>query len=285
MVMIGSSLLAVADDGLRVLSVRGEVSARIRAKEIAVKAGASLPNGSQVIVGRVGHVALLSSKGMMRELHTAGTYKTDTIFIDRAVSSTFSRVAKYVYDNSFASQQIASDAGTVYRAQMIVPVWPPNIMIDTASVTVSWLSIRGFTGSYEVVIRDDNDSVIHNQKLSDTSFTIGARVLAQSYQGRCIYWSVQQENDAATASKPRCVTLASVDNRQDLASQLQELRSVCQSNQEQSAVDLCKLLIAALYEEQGFYDRALREYASCSQANDESIAATMLKNCLQRGRE
>jgi len=284
-IAIGSVLVATASDDVRVLSMRGQVTAKVGRTAQSLRSGVSLPMNATLVIGQGGYVALLTSKGAMRELRLAGMHKIDTLFTSKETSSTLSRVAKYVYANAYEKQVATSETGTVYRTQSVIPVWPPNLITDSAVITMSWLPVRGYSGSYELIIRDDRDSALYNATVADTSVSIDAGAIAGSYQGRCVYWTVQMARDVATASKPRCLTLASVDDMRELGTQVQELQLICQSNQEHSSSDICKVLIGALYEEQGFYEHARKEYASQKRDGDGVSTDILLQNCLQRGRE
>lgn len=284
-ITIGSHLLVAASDDVRVLSMRGQVTARFGGKELPLKSGSKLPMNARVVIGQGGYTALITSSGAMRELRHLGVHEIDTLFVGKESSSTLSRVAKYVYTNAYEQEAATSEAGTVYRTHTVMPIWPPNLVVDTSFITMSWFPVRNYTGAYELTIRDDNDSLLFTTKLADTTIGIDAGKIAASYRGRCVYWTVQLENDVATSSHPRCITLASKDDLQDLSIQIQELQSICGSHQENSSGDVCRVLIGALYEEQGFYERARKEYVAQLRGEDGAIAAMLLQNCLQRGRE
>ena len=284
-ITIGSHLLVAASDDVRVLSMRGQVTARVGGKELPLTSGSKLPMNARVVIGQGGYTALITSSGAMRELRHLGVHKIDTLFNGKESSSTLSRVAKYVYTNAYENQAATSEAGTVYRTHTVMPYWPPNLIVDTSVITISWFPVRNYTGAYEFTIRDDSDSVLFTTKLADTTIGIDVGSIAASYRGRCVYWTVQLEKDVATSSNPRCITLASKDDLQDLSIQMQELQSICESHQENSSGDMCRVLIGALYEEQGFYDRACKEYSSQTRGESRAVAEILLQNCLRRGRE
>lgn len=284
-VAISASLVVHAGDDIRVLSTRGQAIAKYGGKEQQVKAGALLPPSTSITIGHGGYVALLSSKGGMRELRSPGVHKTDTMFSGKTRSSTMSRVAKYVYANAYEKEVTASETGTVYRTQSVAAVWPPNLITDSADVTLSWLPVRGYSGRYEVVIRNDDDSVLLVKTTSDTSLHADAGMLTRANRGTCVYWTVQLERDIATSSKPRCITVTSPDDARELAAQVQALKTECQNTSDRDGQVVCAILIGALYEEQGYYEHARKMYASQLRDTDGEMTEVLLKNCMQRGKE
>ncbi len=284
-VAIAASFVVRAGDDIRVLSTRGQATAKYGGKEQQIKAGALLPSNTVLKIGHGGYVALLSSKGGMRELKSPGVHRTDTMFGGKTASSTLSRVAKYVYANAYEKEVTASETGTVYRTQTVAAVWPPNLITDSADVALSWRPVRGYTGRYEVLIRNDDDSLLLVKTTSDTTLRLDASILTEATRGRCVYWTVQHERDIATASKPRCIMVASRDDAQELAAQVQTLKLECQSANDRDGQAVCAILIGALYEEQGYYEHARRIYTSQLRDTDGEMTEVLLKNCMQRGRE
>lgn len=273
----------LAGDDLRVLRLRGQANSIFDNESQVLKPGSRMPIGATVVLGQGGAITLLSSAGGIRELRAPGAYKTDTLFINRPTSSTLSRVARFVYDNSYERSSAASELGTVYRSQSVVPVWPPDMITDSFDVTLRWSPIPANDALYKVLFSDDEDSIVFTAVVRDTCFHVDATLIPWLSRGECLYWTVQMEDDPASTSRPRCISVSTREEAKEFASYVQQVNDECYRTYEPEAQNLCAVLRGALYEEQGYYEHARKAYESEMSDGHDTILRELLEKCLQRG--
>lgn len=284
LVMVCPMILSAADNP-RVLMVRGNVSVQQHGKTEAARTGLNLEASAVVEVGPSGYIAMLKGGSGVVELSSPGTYKVDAQFASLRKTATTQRIASYLYANAYGNRSTGTETGTVYRTQTIGATWPPNTVVDTTVITVRWNALRNYTGGYILRLMTDSDSTVKEIRTTDTLVTLDLPSVAGSYRGTCLYWTVTAVSDTTISSQPRCIHWATDGELRAISTQVSEMLSIYTLDQTVQMSPLQGMLLGALYEEQGYYDRALDYYAK-GRAGAEVPETTMLYEfCAQRGRE
>lgn len=284
LLMVFPMILWAVDDA-RILMVRGTVSVQQHGRKIAASSGSQLATSAVVEIGPSGYIAILRSGAGVVELTSPGTYKVDAAFAGLKRTSTAKRVASYLYANAFGNQTKGSETGTVYRSQTISATWPPNTIVDTSVLTVRWRAPRNYSGAYILRVMTDSDSLLKVIPTTDTLMVLDLQSFSKSYRGTCLYWTVVAAIDSTIASSPRCIHWATDDELRMVSAQAAELLSVSTIESASQISPLQGVLLGSLYEEQGYYDRALHYYSKGQAGVDLPQITSLYQSCVQRGHE
>lgn len=284
LLMVLPSILPAAD-GPRVMMVRGNVSIQQQGKTISAAAGMKLATSAVIEVGPSSYVAILKGGSGVVELSATGKYKLESLFAGVKKTAITQRIVSYLYANAYGKRSTGSETGTVYRAQSITATWPPDIVVDTSTLTLRWNPLRNHSGGYLVRLSTENDSVVKEIRTHDTLAVLDLQAIGRSYRGTCLYWTVSSGNDSTFSSLPRCVLWATDEEIRTVSMQASELLSVYTVESTTQIAPLQGILLGSLYEEQGYYERALEYYAKGSQGTDAPEIKALHQFCQQRGRE
>lgn len=267
---------------VRILSVRGDVRIRLDNKDVHAKTGLVISRSTPITLGTDGSISLISSNGEMAEL-SGHVVTTPAKEFARTVQSTSTqRIAKYLWSNLVNNSATGVEQGTVYRSHEIQVLWPPAMSLDSPLVELRWRPLSSMDRHYVVSLYDDADSLLESNDVRDTFLVLDLNRYRVQLADRCVYWTVQLAGILNSATEPRCLQVLSAREIGALQEKIADAVPFSSAEEGRNS-PLVMIVIAAVLEEYGLYDRALDYYSQAYEMAPSEDYHALAQKCRLRG--
>lgn len=267
---------------VRILSVRGDVQVRLNSKDVRARTGQLISRSTTIKLGTSGSLSLISSNGEMTELTGQTVTYPAKEFAKTQPSTSTQRIAKYLWSNLINNSTTGVEQGAVYRSNNIQAVWPPAMFLDSPSVELRWRPLSSMDRHYVVSLYDDADSLLESNDVRDTFLVLDLNRYRVQMADHCFYWTVQLAGILNSATEPRCLQVLSAREIGALQDKIADAVPFSSAEEGRNS-PLVMIVIAAVLEEYGLYDRALNYYSQAYEMAPSEDYKTLALKCRLRG--
>ena len=269
MVFLAVGVAQGQDYDFRVLVNKGTNEVRTSGGDwSALKTGAKLSSGQEIKIAENGYVGLHHTGGQTKELRSAGTYEIKTLASGMATGSKgiTEKYADFVLSKMSPEQKeenrrkYANVTGAVERGDDDASInlyMPTSVSVFNQDAVIRWDEVSGGSG-YQVKLKNIFEEVIMVAETGESSYQIdftNPKIAAAAVEDLIIV-SVSLKGNDEVKSKDAAIEPVTKDDQPDFAKELAEVQASLGS--QESSIN--ELILAELYEENGFFLDALTSY-------------------------
>lgn len=260
----------------RVLANKGEnqVKKAGASQSIALKTGATLAKGDQIIAANGAYIGLVHSTGKTTEIRTPGTVKVDELSASLSASAS---TASSRYANFIANKMDESEGGGNYRSSMKVTgaveratnsaaikvMLPNSVDIYGKNAIVRWDAVGEEGVVYVVTVKNIFDEEVAKVETDKTAYELDFTD-AKLAQERLVILNVKVKGDDNLKSSDYGIKRLSSAESAKINDTIESLKSEVSEE-----TPLNKIIYASFYEENNLILDALTKYEEAIELSPE----------------
>lgn len=268
LVFIAVISVQAQDYDFRVLVSKGENQVRTSGDWSALKTGSKLNSGQEIKIAESGYVGLVHSSGRTKELRSAGTYDIKSLAsgVPAGAKGITQKYADFVLSKMTPEQKeenrrkYANVTGAVERGDDDASInlyMPTSVSVYNQDAVIRWDEVSG-ASTYQVKLKNIFEEVIMVAETSEPTYQIdftNPKIAAAAVEDLIIV-SISLKGNDDVKSKDAAIEPVGKEDEPEFAKELVEV----QTSLGESESSINELILAELYEENGFFLDALTSY-------------------------